>query len=89
MKSITRASPSPALSAPPKTSAARFLPHASRILLGLVFSVFGLNGFLNFILPPPVDTMPEFSIALFETGYMFPLIKGTETIVGALLLARR
>lgn len=71
---------------------ARHLPTAARLLMGLGFFVFGLNGFLNFI-PPPKEAMPEgvaaFAGALQGTGYMFPLIKGTETLVGALLLANR
>lgn len=61
---------------------------AARILLGLIFFVFGLNGFLNFI---PTPEMPEhvqaFMGALMQTGYFFPVLKGTEVICGALLLA--
>jgi hypothetical protein len=30
-----------------------------------------------------------FGMALFKSGYMFPLIKGTEVAAGALLLSRR
>lgn len=60
--------------------------------MGLMFFVFGLNGFLNF-LPQPSTPMPEgadaFGGALMKTGYMFPLIKGTEVLVGALLLSNR
>ena len=58
--------------------------------MGLVFFVFGLNGFLNFIpLPktPPPDGAMAFANALIKTGYMFPLIKGTEVVVGLLLLS--
>lgn len=62
---------------------------AARILLGLVYFVFGLNGFLNFI-KPPADAMPESAIkfvtALMETGYFFPFLKGTEVLCGLLLL---
>jgi uncharacterized membrane protein YphA (DoxX/SURF4 family) len=68
----------------------RLAPTASRILLGLVFFVFGLNGFLQFMPQPP---MPEkagmFLGALAATGYMFPLIKGVEVVAGALLLSNR
>ena len=65
-------------------------PHAARILLGLIFFVFGLNGFLGF-LPQPELTGPPgaFVGALAATGYMFPLIKGTEVVAGALLLSNR
>lgn len=73
-------------------SITRYLPAAARLLMGLMFFVFGLNGFLNFI-PPPTTPMPEgavaFGGALMGTGYMIPLIKGTEVLVGLLLLANR
>ena len=68
----------------------RNAPAVSRVLLGLVFFVFGLNGFLQFIPQPP---MPEragaFLGALAATGYMFPLIKSVEVMGGALLLSNR
>jgi uncharacterized membrane protein YphA (DoxX/SURF4 family) len=64
--------------------------HAARILLGLVFAVFGLNGFLHFLPQQPMSGPPaDFAMALLATGYMFPLIKGTEVIAGALLLSGR
>jgi len=67
----------------------RYLTITARILLGLGFLVFGLNGFFNFI-PPPKDAMPagamDFFGALMKTGYMIPLISGTQTLAGALLL---
>ena len=68
----------------------KHLPTAARILLGAGFLTFGLNGFLGFLPQPPVS--PEggaFLGALAATGYMFPLIKGTEVLAGALLLANR
>src|SRR2546422_8577716 len=39
-------------------SAPRYLPHIARVLMGLMFFIFGLNGFFNFI-PPPKAPMPE------------------------------
>lgn len=64
--------------------------HAARILLGLLFVVFGLNGFLHFLPQPPMSGPPaDFAGALVATGYMFPLIKGTEVLAGALLLSGR
>ncbi len=71
---------------------ARYLPTAARLLMGLIFFVFGLNGFLNFIPPPPkpmAEGAMNFIGALMKTGYMFQLIAGTQLIVGALLLANR
>lgn len=68
----------------------RFAPAAARTLLGLVFFVFGLNGFLQFLPQPPVpEAAASFGAALAATGYMFPLIKGTEVVAGALLLSNR
>ena len=68
----------------------RLAPSATRLLLGLVFFVFGLNGFLQFIPQPPApDKAVAFLGALAATGYMFPLIKGVEVIGGALLLSNR
>jgi uncharacterized membrane protein YphA (DoxX/SURF4 family) len=67
----------------------RFLPAIARILMGLAFLVFGLNGFLNFI-PQPKEAMPPGVVALMTgfkaSGYMMPLIFGTQTLAGALLL---
>jgi uncharacterized membrane protein YphA (DoxX/SURF4 family) len=61
-----------------------------RVLLGLVFLVFGLNGFFNFIkmAPPPADAMAFFG-ALVKTGYFIPLLKGTEVVAAVLLLSNR
>jgi uncharacterized membrane protein YphA (DoxX/SURF4 family) len=68
----------------------RYLPTAARIVLGLIFFVFGLNGFLNFLhAPPPEGAAGAFAGALLATGYMFPLIKGTEVLGGLLLLSGR
>jgi uncharacterized membrane protein YphA (DoxX/SURF4 family) len=73
-------------------SFARFFPHIARVLMGLMFLVFGLNGFLNFI-PQPKTPMPEgaaaFAGALMKTGYMMPLVMGTQLLVGMLLLLNR
>ena len=59
----------------------------ARILLGLTFVVFGLNGFLQFI---PQPEMPQAAIAFFgglaAAGYMLPLLFGTQIVGGVLLL---
>jgi hypothetical protein len=69
-----------------KTKAA----HTARVLLGVIFLVFGANGFLHFLPQPPMSGPPaDFAGALAATGYMFPLIKGTEVLAGALLLSNR
>jgi len=70
----------------------RYAATGARCSLGLLFFVCGLNGLLSFI-PPPAEPMPEaavaFGVALVQTGYMLPLISGTEAVAGALLLANR
>ena len=66
------------------------LPTIGRVVLGLGFLTFGLNGFLNFLPPAPEpERANAFLGALAATGYMFPLIKGTEVLAGALLLSGR
>ena len=59
----------------------------ARILLGLLFTVFDLNGFLNFL---PAPEIPEGAMAfmggLGSTGYFFPLLKITEIFGGLCLL---
>ena len=63
---------------------------AARILLGLIFTVFGLNGFFHFIPAAAHErSAGGFRRALFATGYFFPLLKSTEVISGLLLLSGR
>ena len=60
---------------------------AARFLLGSIFVVFGLNGFLHFL---PLPSMPEGAIAFFgalaKTGYLLPLLFGAQVVGGVLLL---
>jgi uncharacterized membrane protein YphA (DoxX/SURF4 family) len=67
------------------------LPLIARILLGLIFFVFGLNGFFHFI--PTPELLPEriesFMGAMEATGYFLPLLSGVETLCGLLLLIGR
>lgn len=73
-------------------SVTRYLPAAARIVLGLIFLVMGLNGFLNFV-PQPATPFPAaglaFLSALIASGYMIPLVSGTQVIVAVLLLSNR
>jgi uncharacterized membrane protein YphA (DoxX/SURF4 family) len=62
----------------------------ARILLGLVFFVFGLNFFLHFIPTPPMSgPSASFAGAMAATGYLFVLVKVTEVTGGVLLLSGR
>lgn len=69
---------------------ARYLPATARILLGLVFTVFGLNGFLHFLPTPPMSgPSGDFAMALGATGYIFPVLKAFEVASGLMLLSGR
>jgi uncharacterized membrane protein YphA (DoxX/SURF4 family) len=61
----------------------------SRILMGLVFVVFGLNGFLHFIpakMPPGLAG--QFAGALFMSHY-FLFVAAVQVVGGVLLLVNR
>jgi uncharacterized membrane protein YphA (DoxX/SURF4 family) len=65
----------------------RKLALAARLVLGLVFVVFGLNGLLNFMpMPPMPPAAGSFMGALGATGYLFPLLGITQVLAGVLLL---
>lgn len=60
----------------------------ARVVLGLVFLVFGLNYFLQFLPMPPQDGAAEsFTTGLFLSGYFFPFLKALEVLIGIALLA--
>lgn len=70
--------------------AARKLPTLARFVQGGLFLVFGLNGFLHFLPQPQMPAAAgAFAGALFSTGYMVPLIKGTEVAASLLLVTNR
>ena len=60
----------------------------ARVLLGLPFLIFGLNEFWNFM-DPPTD-LPEpaaaFMKALEDAGYLIPILKSFEVVIGFLLV---
>lgn len=59
----------------------------ARIIFGLGFLVFGLNGFLQFMQNPPVTPEAGALLGAFaKTGYFYPLIKSIEIITGISLL---
>jgi putative oxidoreductase len=61
----------------------------ARILLGLLFAVFGLNGFLHFIpMQPPAGLAGQYMGALFVSHYLVVVFL-LELIGGLLLLANR
>jgi putative oxidoreductase len=61
----------------------------SRLLLGLVFTVFGLNGFLHFIPAGPVPPLAgQFFGALIQSHYM-TVVSAIEIVGGLALLLNR
>ena len=63
---------------------------AARIILGLVFTVFGLNGFFHFIpMPEMSEGANNFLGALAASGYLFPVLQITQISCGVLLLIGR
>ena len=61
----------------------------ARVLLGLVFTVFGLNAFLHFFPNPPVPGLAgQFMGALLGSHY-YVIAFGTQLIGGVLLLSNR
>lgn len=67
----------------------RIVTLVARILLGLMFVVFGLNGFLNFIpATPPSGVAGSFLGALISSHYLY-LVCAVQLIAGVLLLIDR
>ena len=57
----------------------------ARVLLGLVFTVFGSNTFLHFIKMPPMSgPAGDFIIAMYGTGYLY--VVGFCQVAGGLIL---
>ena len=67
----------------------KILDNISRFLLGLVFLVFGLNGFLHFIpMPPPGGVAGQFLGSMFVTKYLL-FVFAIQLIGGVSLLLNR
>ena len=62
----------------------------ARLLLGILFFVVGINGFLMFLPPPPPGTLPSGAVALStafaQSGYLMQLAMGTQVVAAILLL---
>jgi putative oxidoreductase len=61
----------------------------ARYLAGVIFLIFGLNGFLNFIpVPPPGGVAGQFMGALYASHYLW-VIFAFQVVAAVLLLANR
>lgn len=60
----------------------------ARIALGLIYFIFGLNFFFHFIpgSAQPGGRAAAFIGGLFQSGYLFPLLKVVEVVSGAMLI---
>jgi putative oxidoreductase len=61
----------------------------ARILLGLVFLVFGLNGFLNFMHAPLPPGMAGIFLGALVASHFVYFVSAAQVIAGALLLVNR
>src|SRR5260370_13899082 len=69
--------------------AMKILNKVSRFLLGLIFLIFGLNGFLTFIpMPPPSGVAGQYFGALFVSHYILAVF-ALEIVAAGLLLVNR
>ena len=93
----TQPTTEPNLANAPKPKTA-YVPHIARVLLGLMFFTFGLNGVLMFVfgthgfIPQPKEAMPENVMAvaggLMKGGYM-TVSAVTQLLAGLMLLCNR
>lgn len=67
----------------------RKLPAIARILLGVVFFVFGLNGFLGFLPMPPMPGEAGAFLGALVSAKLLPVVKAVEVAAGLLLLTGR
>jgi putative oxidoreductase len=67
----------------------KIFSNISRLLLAVIFTVFGLNGFLHFIpMPPPTGIAGQFMGAMLATKYML-VVFALELMGGVMLLINR
>lgn len=63
---------------------------AVQIIAGSLLILFGLNGFLHFMPTPDANAqMAAFGGAVYQTGYIFPMMATFEILAGIAFLANR
>lgn len=67
----------------------KILVHVPRVLLGLVFFVFGMMGLLHLLPAQQLDGAAGVYMAGLSGTYLLTLVKATEVAVGLLLLSNR
>ena len=65
----------------------KHLPMLARVLLGLIFAVFGVVGLFELGPQPEMgEEAGAFMGAIMDTGYLWPVVKVTEIVCGVLLI---
>ncbi len=68
----------------------KFAVIGARVLLGLIFVVFGLNGFFHFIPTPDMNEAAGSLMGAFmATGYFLMVLKLVEVVSGLMILTGR
>lgn len=63
-------------------SLAQYLLTAERLLMGVILVVCGISGFYNLLTHGTgADSVAQASGSLLKAGFMFPLLKGAETLL--------
>src|SRR5580658_1294219 len=79
-----------AFASPKRRRTMKLTSTIARYLLGLIFLVFGLNGFLNFIhQPPPANPVAIQFLVAVSTSHYIAVVFVVQIIGGVLLLAGR
>jgi putative oxidoreductase len=61
----------------------------ARVLLGLMFVFFGLNGFLNFLPAPPLTGVPGAFLGALMTSHYVYLVCAVQVLGGLLLVVNQ
>ena len=63
-------------------SLAQYLLTAERVLMGVVLVACGISGLLNLLAHgTSADSVAQAGGSLLKAGFLFPLLKGTETLL--------
>ncbi len=73
----------------PNPNSMNIVSTIARLLLGLMFLVFGLNGFLHFIPSPQPTGMWGAFFTLLSTSHYAYMVFGVQAIAGILLLTNQ
>lgn len=64
----------------------KYLPLIANLLVGLTYTIFGLNGFFNFIPLPEMNTDSAAFVGVMMSSGFFSVIKVMQIVFGACIL---